>query len=116
MATARTKRGNKAQKALLIGVKVGAIQRSLRKTFGHRWWKKNNKDEVALIKDIKWIPEEVLDYLLMVELKDLETFIYDINIWIEMEEQITGDSYRRYRAGWGKEVFESIRKIKEKQK
>ena len=103
-----------SKRTFLLGLKVGTLERVIKKRFKFKFFPRKDSDEAGVTEDLKWFPEEVVDYLMMVELVDLKTFIHDVNIWVQMEEKVAGIEIGRYKAGGAKELFKKMEEAKKK--
>lgn len=90
------------------GFREGLLKKYFRRVWGHRIWKRNNKREVAFLEEIRFFPEEVINYIFSLAPKTLIDTIEAINAWCSLEVTMTGNEDVHYVIGNAEQLFKMI--------
>lgn len=91
-----------------IGYKQGILRRLMKKFFGYKWYQFNRKQVRTFLKEVRYFPEELCDYLLEVSPHNLNDAKQAINDWLHFESKMTEFPRQKYVEGNGKNLFKLI--------
>ena len=97
-------------KELKQGYKRGVLKATLKRRFKYWFFQYWRKDIRKLLNELKYFPEEVIEYLTVIaySINSIEDFKTQINWWLELESKIVESESIIYRIGNAKEVFELV--------
>lgn len=92
------------------GYKLGKLKAILKGKFNFWFFQFWRKDVRKLLSELKYFPNEVLEYLMMVSnnINSIEEFKIQVNWWLELESKMVESESLVYRIGNAKEVFKLV--------
>jgi hypothetical protein len=66
--------------------KVYKLSWKVKKAIGCKWWRRYNKQQKAIIKDLEYMPEELADFLLKDDFQDLHQYLWSIESYLKFEQ------------------------------
>lgn len=94
----------KAKNKFGRGVKYGIVKRILKRITS----RKDKEIRKRICVDLKQADEELLDFLCACTPENLDEFIGNINIWLDMEAEMTGFETVKYTVGEGENIFKKV--------
>jgi hypothetical protein len=66
--------------------KVYKLSWKVKKAIGCKWWRRYNQQQKDILIDLEYIPEELADFLLKDDFKDLHQYLYSIESYLHLEQ------------------------------
>jgi len=61
------------------------LSAQLKPLIGCRWWKRYNKEQKAILLDMCYMPEELIDFLLMDKIESKTDYFNSVDVWLILE-------------------------------
>jgi len=85
--------------------KVYKLSWKVKKAIGCKWWKAYTRQQKAIIDDLEYMPEELADFLLKDDFKDLHQYLYSIESFLHLEQLTFKYKYPlKYKIGMMREL------------
>ena len=85
--------------------KVYKLSWKVKKAIGCKWWKMYTRQQKSIISDLEYMPEELADFLLKDDFKDLHQYLYSIESFLHLEQLTFKYKYPlKYKIGMMREL------------
>ena len=105
----KRKKMGRFKQNLRLGFKRGLLKKALKRQFNYKWYSlKKDKQTKQILRDVKFFPEELIDFLMEIKpqnKKQLKTYIND---WLHLEAKATNSKRLYYEFGKGEKIFREI--------
>ncbi len=61
------------------------LSAQIKPLIGCRWWKKYNKEQKDILLDMCYMPEELIDFLLMDNIQSKTDYFNSVDVWLILE-------------------------------
>ena len=85
------------------------LSAQIKPLIGCKWWKPYNKEQKAILLDMCYMPEELIDFLLMDNIKSKIDYFNSVDVWLILEFKTFNYKYPlKYKVGFMQLITKQI--------